>query len=146
MPGRSRYWGSWNFIFIFFGCHICRHGFEGILCNIVNCHTFERNSVSAPLSRFLSVSGRHLYKMVDSCRQLTVSQSIDDDTAGMVTLLTGHLVDQLCERSAAMKVGRPPTNKNPQLFFFFLQSHSTYKKWTPAPPHKKSLLSFKNSF
>ncbi|XP_057690572.1 nonsense-mediated mRNA decay factor SMG5 [Corythoichthys intestinalis] len=45
----------------------------------------------------------HLYKMVDSCRQLTVSQSNDDDTAGMVTLLTGHPLDDLCGRSAAMK-------------------------------------------
>ncbi|MEQ2157315.1 hypothetical protein GOODEAATRI_000511, partial [Goodea atripinnis] len=49
---------------------------------------------------------RHLYKMVDSCRQLTVSQSNgDEDTAGMVTILTGHEVDELCTRSAAMKVG-----------------------------------------
>ncbi|XP_077454787.1 nonsense-mediated mRNA decay factor SMG5 [Stigmatopora argus] len=45
-----------------------------------------------------------LYKMVDSCRQLTVSQgNDDDDTAGMVTLLTGHSLDDLCGRSAAME-------------------------------------------
>lgn len=43
--------------------------------------------------------------MVDSCRQLTVSQSNgDEDTAGMVTILTGHEVEELCSRSAAMKV------------------------------------------
>lgn len=43
--------------------------------------------------------------MVDSCRQLTVSQSNgDEDTAGMVTILTGHQVEELCTRSAAMKV------------------------------------------
>lgn len=43
--------------------------------------------------------------MVDSCRQLTVSQSNgDEDTAGMVTILTGHQVKDLCTRSAAMKV------------------------------------------
>jgi len=43
--------------------------------------------------------------MVDSCRQLTVSQSNgDDDTAGMVTILTGHTVEELVSRSAAMKV------------------------------------------
>lgn len=56
---------------------------------------------------------RHLYKMVDSCRQLTVSQSNgDEDTAGMVTILTGHQVDELCTQSAAMKV-----------------SHSLYKEY-----------------
>lgn len=54
------------------------------------------------LPYFLS---RHLYKMVDSCRQLTISQSNgDEDTAGMVTILTGHQVEELCTRSAAMKV------------------------------------------
>lgn len=43
--------------------------------------------------------------MVDSCRQLTISQSNgDEDTAGMVTILTGHQVEELCTRSAAMKV------------------------------------------
>lgn len=43
--------------------------------------------------------------MVDSCRQLTVSQSNgDEDTAGMVTILTGQQVEELCTRSAAMKV------------------------------------------
>lgn len=43
--------------------------------------------------------------MVDSCRQLTVSQSNgDEDTAGMVTILTGHQVEELCSQSAAMKV------------------------------------------
>lgn len=44
--------------------------------------------------------------MVDSCRQLiTVSQSNgDEDTAGMVTILTGHQVEQLSSQSIAMKV------------------------------------------
>lgn len=53
-----------------------------------------------------SVFQRHLWKMVDSCRQLiTVSQSNgDEDTAGMVTILTGHQVEQLCSQSTAMKV------------------------------------------
>lgn len=49
--------------------------------------------------------------MVDSCRQLTVSQSNgDEDTAGMVTILTGHQVEELCTRSAAMKVSKPELN------------------------------------
>lgn len=43
--------------------------------------------------------------MVDSCRQLTGSQSGgDEDTAGMVTILTGYAVEDLAERSAPMKV------------------------------------------
>uniref|UniRef100_A0A8C8FI30 Nonsense-mediated mRNA decay factor n=1 Tax=Oncorhynchus tshawytscha TaxID=74940 RepID=A0A8C8FI30_ONCTS len=47
---------------------------------------------------------QHLYKTVDSCRQLTVSQSNgDEDTAGMVTILTGHSVEDLCTRSVPMK-------------------------------------------
>lgn len=46
--------------------------------------------------------------MVDSCRQLTVSQSNgDEDTAGMVTILTGHQVEELYTQSAAMKVSHP---------------------------------------
>ncbi|OCT66615.1 hypothetical protein XELAEV_18042869mg [Xenopus laevis] len=38
---------------------------------------------------------RHLYKILDSCKQLTVSQgNNDEDTAGMVTIITGfHLND-----------------------------------------------------
>lgn len=43
--------------------------------------------------------------MVDSCRQLTGSQSGgDEDTAGMVTILTAHAVEELADRSAPMKV------------------------------------------
>lgn len=42
--------------------------------------------------------------MVDSCRQLTGSQkSGDEDTAGMVTILTGHSLEEMTERSASMK-------------------------------------------
>ena len=56
----------------------------------------------------ISGLSRHLYKMVDSCRQLTVSQSNgEEDTAGMVTILTGHPVEELSSRSAPMKVSDP---------------------------------------
>lgn len=56
--------------------------------------------------------------MVDSCRQLTVSQSNgDEDTAGMVTILTGHQVEELCTRSAAMKVSH-------LLYFVTLQART----------------------
>ena len=43
--------------------------------------------------------------MVDSCRQLTGSQSNgDEETVGMVTILTGHSISELSARSAPMKV------------------------------------------
>lgn len=62
---------------------------------------------------------RHMYKMVDSCRQLTVSQTNgDEDTAGMVTILTGHQVEELCTQSAAMKVSHP-------LYFFDIRDTNT---------------------
>lgn len=59
--------------------------------------------------------------MVDSCRQLTGSQSGgDEDTAGMVTLLTGYAVEELAERSAPMKVcGNAPCQKQ-----FLCSGHS----------------------
>ncbi|XP_051920933.1 nonsense-mediated mRNA decay factor SMG5 [Hippocampus zosterae] len=75
-----------------------RKGNRYIRCQRESGRSFERDKLKRQ-----DLDAWHLYKMVDSCRQLTVSQSIDDDTAGMVTLLTGHPVDQLCERSAAMK-------------------------------------------
>lgn len=56
--------------------------------------------------------------MVDSCRQLTVSQSNgDEDTAGMVTILTGQQVEELCTRSAAMKVSH-------WLYFCFIKDEN----------------------
>lgn len=66
--------------------------------------------------------------MVDSCRQLiTVSQSNgDEDTAGMVTILTGHQVEQLCSQSTAMKVRHLLTQKKGNGFFFafvFMRIH-----------------------
>ncbi|XP_062394729.1 nonsense-mediated mRNA decay factor SMG5 [Sardina pilchardus] len=45
-----------------------------------------------------------LYKMVDSCRQLTGCQSNgDEDTVGMVTILTGHSISEMSARSTPMK-------------------------------------------
>ncbi|XP_049587392.1 nonsense-mediated mRNA decay factor SMG5 [Syngnathus scovelli] len=75
-----------------------RKGNRYIRCQKEAGRSFERDKLKRQ-----DLDAWHLYKMVDSCRQLTLSQSIDDDTAGMVTILTGHLVEQLCARSAAMK-------------------------------------------
>ncbi|XP_061839079.1 nonsense-mediated mRNA decay factor SMG5 isoform X1 [Nerophis lumbriciformis] len=76
-----------------------RKGNRYIRCQKESGRSFERDKLKRQ-----DIDAWHMYKMVDSCRQLTVSQSNgDDDTAGMVMLLTGHQVDELCSRSAAMK-------------------------------------------
>ncbi|XP_034030142.1 protein SMG5 [Thalassophryne amazonica] len=76
-----------------------RKGNRYIRCQKETGRSFERDKLKRQ-----DIEAWHLYKMVDSCRQLTVSQSNgDDDTSGMVTILTGRLVEELCTRSAAMK-------------------------------------------
>ncbi|KAJ3597391.1 hypothetical protein NHX12_000918 [Muraenolepis orangiensis] len=76
-----------------------RKGNRYIRCQKETGRSFERDKLKRQ-----DIEAWHLYKMVDSCRQLTISQSNgDDDTAGMVTILTGHAVEELGSRSAAMK-------------------------------------------
>ncbi|XP_028985612.1 nonsense-mediated mRNA decay factor SMG5 [Betta splendens] len=76
-----------------------RKGNRYIRCQKESGRSFERDKVKRQ-----DIEAWHLYKMVDSCRQLTVSQSNgDEDTAGMVTILTGHQVEALYTQSAAMK-------------------------------------------
>ncbi|KAJ7985451.1 hypothetical protein DPEC_G00352170 [Dallia pectoralis] len=76
-----------------------RKGNRYIRCQKESGRSFERDKLKRQ-----DIEAWHLYKMVDSCRQLTVSQSNgDEDTAGMVTILTGHSVEELCSRSASMK-------------------------------------------
>lgn len=61
--------------------------------------SFERDKLKR-----VDIEAWHLYKMVDSCRQLTLSQSLgDEDTAGMVTILTGRQPEDMSAQSAAMK-------------------------------------------
>ncbi|XP_060937376.1 nonsense-mediated mRNA decay factor SMG5 [Limanda limanda] len=76
-----------------------RKGNRYIRCQKESGRSFERDKLKRQ-----DMEAWHLYKMVDSCRQLTVSQNNgDEDTAGMVTILTGQQVEELCSRSAAMK-------------------------------------------
>lgn len=76
-----------------------RKGNRYIRCQKEVGRCFERDKIKRQ-----DIEAWHLYKMVDSCRQLTVSQSNgDEDTAGMVTILTGHEVEKMCSHSAAMK-------------------------------------------
>uniref|UniRef100_H2U4I5 Nonsense-mediated mRNA decay factor n=1 Tax=Takifugu rubripes TaxID=31033 RepID=H2U4I5_TAKRU len=66
-----------------------RKGNRYIRCQKESGRSFERDKLKRQ-----DMEAWHLWKMVDSCRQLiTVSQSNgDEDTAGMVTILTGlHL-------------------------------------------------------
>uniref|UniRef100_A0A8C1CSY6 Nonsense-mediated mRNA decay factor n=2 Tax=Cyprinus carpio TaxID=7962 RepID=A0A8C1CSY6_CYPCA len=77
-----------------------RKGNRYIRCQKETGRSFERDKLKRQ-----DIEAWHLYKMVDSCRQLTGSQSSgDEDTAGMVTILTGHSLEELTERSASMKV------------------------------------------
>uniref|UniRef100_A0A3Q3E643 Nonsense-mediated mRNA decay factor n=1 Tax=Labrus bergylta TaxID=56723 RepID=A0A3Q3E643_9LABR len=65
-----------------------RKGNRYIRCQKESGRSFERDKLKRQ-----DIEAWHLYKMVDSCRQLTVSQSNgDEDTAGMVTILTGHQI------------------------------------------------------
>ncbi|XP_035290217.1 protein SMG5 [Anguilla anguilla] len=76
-----------------------RKGNRYIRCQRESGRSFERDKLKR-----LDIEAWHLYKMVDSCRQLTVSQSNgDEDTAGMVTILTGHSTEDLSARSPSMK-------------------------------------------
>ncbi|XP_026083420.1 protein SMG5-like isoform X2 [Carassius auratus] len=76
-----------------------RKGNRYIRCQKESGRSFERDKLKRQ-----DIEAWHLYKMVDSCRQLTGSQSSgDEDTAGMVTILTGHSLEELTERSASMK-------------------------------------------
>ncbi|KAI7806365.1 nonsense-mediated mRNA decay factor SMG5 [Triplophysa rosa] len=76
-----------------------RKGNRYIRCQKESGRGFERDKLKRQ-----DVEAWHLYKMADSCRQLTGSQnSGDEDTAGMVTILTGHSVEEMTERSDSMK-------------------------------------------
>ncbi|XP_046892958.1 protein SMG5 [Hypomesus transpacificus] len=76
-----------------------RKGNRYIRCQKESGRSFERDKLKRQ-----DMEAWHLYKMVDSCRQLTVSQSNgEEDTAGMVTILTGHPVEELSSRSVPMK-------------------------------------------
>lgn len=76
-----------------------RKGNRYIRCQKESGRSFERDKLKRQ-----DTEAWHLYKMVDSCRQLTGSQkSGDEDTAGMVTILTGHSLEEMTERSASMK-------------------------------------------
>ncbi|XP_048881273.1 nonsense-mediated mRNA decay factor SMG5 [Brienomyrus brachyistius] len=76
-----------------------RRGNRYIRCQKESGRCFERDKLKRQ-----DIEAWHLYKMVDSCRQLTISQSNgDEDAAGMVTILTGDAVEDLPARSASMK-------------------------------------------
>ncbi|XP_072316246.1 nonsense-mediated mRNA decay factor SMG5 isoform X1 [Eucyclogobius newberryi] len=76
-----------------------RKGNRYIRCQKEVGRSFERDKMKR-----LDIEAWHMYKMVDSCRQLAVSQSPgEEDTGSMVTILTGRDVDQMSVQSTAMK-------------------------------------------
>uniref|UniRef100_A0A8C1X7H0 Nonsense-mediated mRNA decay factor n=1 Tax=Cyprinus carpio TaxID=7962 RepID=A0A8C1X7H0_CYPCA len=92
-----------------------RKGNRYIRCQKESGRSFERDKLKRQ-----DIEAWHLYKMVDSCRQLTGSQSSgDEDTAGMVTILTGHSLEELTERSASMKVSRTLADFQNVIYFSF---------------------------
>ncbi|XP_069040958.1 nonsense-mediated mRNA decay factor SMG5 isoform X2 [Lepisosteus oculatus] len=63
-----------------------RKGNRYIRCQRESGKSFERDKLKRQ-----DIDAWQLYKILDSCRQLTLSQSsAEDDTAGMVTILAGH--------------------------------------------------------
>uniref|UniRef100_A0A3Q4GQ84 Nonsense-mediated mRNA decay factor n=1 Tax=Neolamprologus brichardi TaxID=32507 RepID=A0A3Q4GQ84_NEOBR len=89
-----------------------RKGNRYIRCQKESGRSFERDKLKRQ-----DIEAWHLYKMVDSCRQLTVSQSNgDEDTAGMVTILTGHEVEELSPVSSINFLYRWWFKKNTVLF------------------------------
>ncbi|XP_058863332.1 nonsense-mediated mRNA decay factor SMG5-like [Acipenser ruthenus] len=76
-----------------------RKGNRYIRCQRESGKSFERHKLKRQDS-----DAWHLYKMVDSCRQLTVSQgSGEEDTAGMVTILTGFHIEDVTTLSPRMQ-------------------------------------------
>ncbi|XP_063055437.1 nonsense-mediated mRNA decay factor SMG5 isoform X2 [Engraulis encrasicolus] len=76
-----------------------RKGNRYIRCQKESGRTFERDKLKRQ-----DPEAWQLYKMVDSCRQLTGAQSNgDEDTVGMVTILTGHSIPELSARAGPMK-------------------------------------------
>ncbi|KAM9294609.1 nonsense-mediated mRNA decay factor SMG5 [Gastrophryne carolinensis] len=64
--------------------------------------SFERNKLKRQ-----DVDAWHLYKILDSCKQLTVSQGVGgEETSGMVTIITGLQLDNPGGFSSAMQVCR----------------------------------------
>nr|XP_033779748.1 protein SMG5 [Geotrypetes seraphini] len=76
-----------------------KKGNRYIRCQKDTGKSFERHKLKRQ-----DLDAWHLYKILDSCKQLTVSQgSGEDDTAGMVTVITGVQLDNPSTLSAAMQ-------------------------------------------
>lgn len=76
-----------------------KKGNRYIRCQKEAGKSFERNKLKRQ-----DVDAWHLYKILDSCKQLTVSQgSNEEETAGMVTIITGFQIDEPECFSSAMQ-------------------------------------------
>ncbi|XP_054847117.1 nonsense-mediated mRNA decay factor SMG5 [Eublepharis macularius] len=76
-----------------------KKGNRYIRCQKEAGKSFERHKLKRQ-----DLDAWNLYKILDSCKQLTTSQgSSEDDTTGMVTIITGFQVDDLSKLSAPMQ-------------------------------------------
>ncbi|XP_072285015.1 nonsense-mediated mRNA decay factor SMG5 isoform X2 [Pyxicephalus adspersus] len=76
-----------------------KKGNRYIRCQKEAGKSFERNKLKRQ-----DVDAWHLYKILDSCKQLTVSQgNNEEETAGMVTIITGFQIDEPKCFSSAMQ-------------------------------------------
>lgn len=67
-----------------------KKGNRYIRCQKEAGKSFERNKLKRQ-----DIDAWHLYKILDSCKQLTVSQgSNEEETAGMVTIITGFQIEE----------------------------------------------------
>ncbi|CAH2327213.1 SMG5 [Pelobates cultripes] len=99
-----------------------KKGNRYIRCQKDTGKSFERNKLKRQ-----DTDAWHLYKILDSCRQLTVSQGNNaDDTAGMVTILTSfHLNEPDCLTAAVQSALQAASNANIEIKNVL----TFYKQW-----------------
>uniref|UniRef100_A0A8C5N4W0 Nonsense-mediated mRNA decay factor n=1 Tax=Leptobrachium leishanense TaxID=445787 RepID=A0A8C5N4W0_9ANUR len=99
-----------------------KKGNRYIRCQRDNGKSFERNKLKRQ-----DADAWQLYKILDSCKQLTVSQgSSEDDTAGMVTILsTFHLNEPDCLTAAMQSALQAASSANIEIKNVL----TFYKQW-----------------
>ncbi|XP_068108271.1 nonsense-mediated mRNA decay factor SMG5 isoform X2 [Hyperolius riggenbachi] len=99
-----------------------KKGNRYIRCQKEAGKSFERTKLKRQ-----DVDAWHLYKILDSCKQLTVSQgSNEEETAGMVTIITGfQFEDPECFSSAMQSALQAATSSNIEIKNIL----DFYKQW-----------------
>ncbi|KAM4013664.1 nonsense-mediated mRNA decay factor SMG5 isoform 2-T2 [Anomaloglossus baeobatrachus] len=99
-----------------------KKGNRYIRCQKEAGKSFERNKLKRQ-----DTDAWHLYKILDSCKQLTVTQgSNEEETAGMVTIITGfHLDDPECFSPAVQSALQAISSSNIEMKNIL----DFYKQW-----------------